>query len=342
MPSATTSRQSNFELLRILSMLMVLVLHADFVALKCPSAAFITAHPLNAVARDFFEAAAVVCIDCFVLISGWFGISQKLRGFCGLIFQVLFFTLGTYAISCAIGHVEFSLDGLTGPILRPNWFVSSYIVLYIFAPVLNPFLRESSLRKLWLAVCLMLAVEMLWGFAFDVYYRNGYSPLALITIYCLGHALSRSRHYLLQASPWQWAFVYLLTAMATTLLLLIYPEESERWIAYCSPLVIAGAVALLLCFAGIRMPSVRFINWVGASCFGVFLIHMCAPHIDWFYIFTCRDIYNTYSGAAYFGVILAFMFAVYAAGILVDQIRLLIWNAVWPKRKNPSAKAVNS
>ena len=43
--SMQTKRLSNFELLRVLAMLMVLALHADFKFLGCPTSADIAAAP---------------------------------------------------------------------------------------------------------------------------------------------------------------------------------------------------------------------------------------------------------------------------------------------------------
>jgi len=50
----TKIRESNFELLRIIAMFMVLVLHADFQALGEPTRADIISSPLTSSLKVFF------------------------------------------------------------------------------------------------------------------------------------------------------------------------------------------------------------------------------------------------------------------------------------------------
>ena len=84
-------RQTNIELLRILAMFMVLVVHADFVALGEPSWTSIVGNPVVEGGRSLIEIAAKVCVNVFILISGWFGIKPSIRGFLGFTFQCLYF-----------------------------------------------------------------------------------------------------------------------------------------------------------------------------------------------------------------------------------------------------------
>lgn len=62
-------RLSNIELLRILSMLGVLIVHADFGALGEPTRAELLSTPTYTVIRTSLEAFAIVAVNVFVLIS---------------------------------------------------------------------------------------------------------------------------------------------------------------------------------------------------------------------------------------------------------------------------------
>lgn len=64
------NRDSNFELLRVISMLMVLGLHANFIALGEPTAEYVDANPIGAFLRYINEALCIVSVNVFVLISG--------------------------------------------------------------------------------------------------------------------------------------------------------------------------------------------------------------------------------------------------------------------------------
>ena len=92
------SRLSNIELLRIFSMFGVLIVHADFGALGNPTHTELFFTPVFTIMRTFIEAFAIVAVNVFVLISGWFGIN-----YC---FNVHSFSLvyGVYAV-----YVEFGI-----------------------------------------------------------------------------------------------------------------------------------------------------------------------------------------------------------------------------------------
>lgn len=84
---APSKRQLNIELLRILAMLMVPGLHANFTSLKLPSTDIILTP--SGLARVFLEFMCLVAVNVFVMISGWFNIRQSLRFFeilCGRLF----------------------------------------------------------------------------------------------------------------------------------------------------------------------------------------------------------------------------------------------------------------
>ena len=141
-------RQSNIELLRMLAMFLVLLVHADFFSLGSPSVNEIQHKPLDAFLRIFFESVSIVCVNVFVLISGWFAIKPSFKGLCNFLYQCLFFLIGLYLITILIGVNKFSLGGVAGCIFatKLNWFIKAYLLLYFLSPVLNAFVKTTSQR----------------------------------------------------------------------------------------------------------------------------------------------------------------------------------------------------
>ena len=72
-------RDSNIELLRIVSMILVMVVHADYVSFGPPTQTDISNSFLYSFSRSGIEAISAICVNVFVLISGWFGIRYCLR-----------------------------------------------------------------------------------------------------------------------------------------------------------------------------------------------------------------------------------------------------------------------
>lgn len=76
------ARESNFEILKIVSMLMIVSLHT-FQVLEKMSLDDLTAWR---VLDMFGDSLCICCVNVFVLISGYFGIKWKARSFLSLVF----------------------------------------------------------------------------------------------------------------------------------------------------------------------------------------------------------------------------------------------------------------
>lgn len=107
-------RQSNIELLRIISMLLVLMVHADFTSIGTPSRDLMLVSPGQFTFRVLVEFLSVLCVDIFVVISGWFSIRLSVRGLCNYLWQCLYFSAGIYAVILLCGMVSLSPGGILG------------------------------------------------------------------------------------------------------------------------------------------------------------------------------------------------------------------------------------
>ena len=84
-------RLSNIELGRNISMFMILMLHANFVALGYPTGFDFASSPISTIIRCFFEALSISSVNVFVFISGWFGIHPSPKSIWKFVYQILFF-----------------------------------------------------------------------------------------------------------------------------------------------------------------------------------------------------------------------------------------------------------
>lgn len=127
------TRNSNIELLRMLAMFLVLLVHADYFSLGAPSVSDVQTSPVDSFLRILFEAISIVCVNVFVLISGWFGIKPSYKGLLNFLFQCFFFLTGLYILTLLLGTSDLSLKGLAGCIFatKLNWFIKAYL-FYIY------------------------------------------------------------------------------------------------------------------------------------------------------------------------------------------------------------------
>ncbi len=83
-------RESNFELLRIIAMLLVMITHATFLSLGIPTHEDSISTPYNSFGIFLSQSFSTVCVNIFILLSGWFGIKANLKRFSEFIFQLFF------------------------------------------------------------------------------------------------------------------------------------------------------------------------------------------------------------------------------------------------------------
>jgi len=270
------TRQSNFELLRIIAMFMVLVIHADFIALGGPTALTFAQSPGIAFTQVLLEAAGICAVNIFVMISGWFGIKASLKGFCNFMFQVLFFLTGVFIVMWALGHVTPKAGSIATILCMKGgceWFVVAYAMLYILSPVLNFFLQSAEKRQLQLVLLAFFAAQTFWGFiGYSGSFSAGYSTLSFCGLYLLAAYI---RRYASDGYKYTGIILYLASTATITALLALQcagklPIDSTR---YTDPLVIASAAGLVMQFGRLDLGRNRFINFVAASSFSVYLLH---------------------------------------------------------------------
>lgn len=158
-------RLSNLELLRIISMFFVLIVHANFKVLGVPSYEIIKNNPSYALIQIMIESFAIVCVNAFILISGWFGINFKLKSLYSLLFQCAFFLFGIYAFALLTGIETFTISGLKSCLMLTEnvWFVKSYLGLYILAPALNLFTEKADQKNFKILLLSFFIFQSIYG-----------------------------------------------------------------------------------------------------------------------------------------------------------------------------------
>lgn len=157
-------RQSNFELLRIFAMAVIVIHHA------CVHSGFTFQKPsLNKIIVEMLEIGGKLGVVIFVLISGYFLIEKKngvlKKGFMlwGQVFFYSFLFLGMVLFFhedrlLSTGNILMSIFPV---IYRQYWFFSVYIIIYIMFPYINKFARsmeEFEYKKLLIIMIVMWVI----------------------------------------------------------------------------------------------------------------------------------------------------------------------------------------
>ncbi len=272
-----TERLSNIELLRIISMLMILLVHADGASLGLPEPA---GHLAACTARDIWrlavESLAIIGVNCFTMISGYFGIRLRWRGVLTFLFQCAWYSVGIYTCLALLFPAKASLQGWLESWLVIShtdlWYVPAYFCLMLLSPILNAGLDALDRRtyRAILAVFTLLTCwsGWWWGASFN---PTGYTVMQLIYIYTL------ARYIRLHTSgetsgPRRRTYIIMYACATLGIFISALYLPSLRAFAYNSPFVIAASVALFLVFRAITLRS-PLINYTARSAFAVYLIH---------------------------------------------------------------------
>ncbi len=317
------TRQANFELLRIVAMLMVITMHFLSHTGALPDAGSY-ANVLNGAAMGnaarqgmeavgcflrgreilgvFVESFCIVAVNVYVLISGYFLCEKtfSIKRLVRLLAQILFYTILIPVILVCIGVMPAS-EGLNlyhlwnciFPVQSGHyWFVTAYVVMLLFSPVLNAAVKTLSRRQLkttlyllFLFFCVGKSVSIVY-FASD---KFGYDFGWFMFLY-LTAAYLRNYGSVFFSGGKRCAGLYVASCLAVAL-----TTFASLWICagtgaleyyasvpfhYNFVFALIGALALFGCFRRLRLRDgmlTRMILRIAPATFGVYLLH---EHVD--------------------------------------------------------------
>lgn len=320
-------RKSNFELLRILAMFMIICSH------YCGHNGLDISVPSFGWLKLFFCWGILgnLGVDLFFMLSGYF-LCTKEEPFSGkkafrLWAEVFFYSMAIYLALVAGGVTEFSVKGLILALFPTLLMQYSYFTVYLAIYILSPWLVKINrggvqLKPLLLVMLLLFSVipTLLPSVFIDSYLTDG------ILLFYVGVFLREYREELwnrfsslalLGAAAGIW-----LCAGAMTVLL----SEKISLYSYIflyernSPVTILVAVLLFVAFGQWKMGAYPIVNTVAGHVFGVFLIHdnLAFSPVMWHTWFDNQRLWG--SGL----IVLHMLFScvvVFAVGILIDIVR---------------------
>lgn len=328
----TKRRDSNFELLRIVAMVLVMLVHVNYAALGGVTHEELLATPWTGFVRILCEQLCIICVNLFILLSGWFGIRPTLGKLASLLFQVLFVGI-VVAQACRLCGFEVESQAFLNLLHFGSsyWFVPSYIILFCIAPVLNSFCEHASKRDyLWVLVAFFVAQTIFgWVSGDSGNFHSGYSAMSFVGLYLLARYVRLHGEKLRNLAWWKYLAGYMLfTAIpvATSFVGHLYLKRELGAISYASPFVIAASLSFFLMFYKFHFES-KIVNWLSVSAFAIYLVHQAPGGRELYYGFF-DERYHTMSGWLFIPFAIGVALAVGLASILLDKVRIALWNTI--------------
>lgn len=138
--SLSRPRLGNIELLRILSMLLIVCNHFEGHALAIQGFEWGAAHLYS---NWLIRGIGYIGVNLYVLISAYFlcQSSFKAKKLLKLLIEVWFYSMIIYGLFVGTGQVSFSFMGFFKSFLptlcSQYWFITCYVVLYALSPFFN-------------------------------------------------------------------------------------------------------------------------------------------------------------------------------------------------------------
>ena len=326
------TRDSNMELLRIVAMLLVMMVHASYRALPRPDDVAVADNPLSVFLQFLTISYTVIGVDVFVMLSGWYGIRPRVIRLSELLFQLLFFGVVCMGIEYAVTGQMPSKILLNLLLLNPGnyWFVKVYLALYLFAPVLNAFADAATHRQFAWVLVGIFGFQIVYGWVFEAtdWLRAGYSLPSFMALYLLARFMRIHQPWftMFKGSTDLCIYIGIGAFLTLSVFILRHYNLGGFLFFYNSPVVVLEAMFFLLFFSKLHFSS-KCVNWVAASALAVYLTHS-----------------NSYLAKYYDGTILRWttelpylqfilycitlIAVVFCASILIDKVRLLLWNPI--------------
>ena len=288
-------RNAGIDLLKTLAMFMVVVLHVLGQGGVLGAAHY--PNPSHAMGW-WLEIESFGAVNCFAIATGFLMVGRKIkyRKLLSLWLTVQFYNLLFYLL-----YLVHPIEGVTlldvsnfFPVYSGEfWYFTAYFGLFLFIPFLNILLEKLTKKQTYTLLCtgfilFSLLFALLGTEPFGMV--GGYSLWWLMYLYFVGASIAK--HKLFRQTPPILALGIYVVCVALTFgvrMLLSYAAANDlgKWndiiklfgqpqINYNAPLVLVGAVFLVIFCLGLHIPKpmAKFLSKLQPHLFWVYIIHL--------------------------------------------------------------------
>lgn len=303
-------RNSNLELLRIISMLLIVMHHYSTHGFSQDSLSY----SFNKYIIDLLYLGGKLGVNCFILISGYFMINSNftLKKLLKLLGEVWFYSIGIFilfiTILTPVNPINFSdIKKTFLPVTYSlYWFITIYVILMILSPYINKFINtidKITYQKLiaFLVIIWSVIPTLISGYIKTFNDLGWFITLYLIAGYIRKYAnfpkINVKKHFIVAN-----VFIFMLILSSICFNFFGYKlgvsgllSKSRYFAKNYSIILVIIAVELFIGFVASKERKSKFINVVSSATLGVYLIHdnlFIRPYL-WKKIFKSELMYSS-------------------------------------------------
>lgn len=334
--SLKKTRSSNFELLRIVCMILIIAYH--YCVHGNHNTIFKSEICVNQVISVILGSWGLLGVNCFVFISAYFLLGShhfSVKKIIRILLQTTFYSTIIAILLFATKTVHISkqdmLESVLSPIYNQYWFVTAYCLLYAVFPFLNAIvygIPSKCLAKF--LFLLTMFIPLYRTFITDAPIDEF---LFFIYLYLIMGYLKRC--------PENWFELHAIKGfILTTVSIIAYQllasflgsyydinlliKHANLFSTRFSPLMVLDAVFLFYLFKNIKIKNSKLINTLAQTALGIYLIHEnpLAKKLLWDKILRIKDVYYYDTYIIYFVLSVIILFVI-AAVIELIRINLI-------------------
>ena len=342
-------RLSNFELMRIVSMFLIVQWHV----IQHTNALYNTSYTLNFIISFIFIITSIH-VNSFVLVTGYFQYNKKFnyKKVLKLIGQVLFYNVLFVLVDIFIfkENVDllYILENTSFLNINNYWFINTYLILYLISPFLNKYIEHAEQKEYKrLLIIFFICIDLIPFITRQrTFSNNGLTLIGFIFLYLLGAYFAKypikETHFFKEMSKNKRQLYFLCAFILIGILNFVnyrfglnLEKTSENpvlnsigktisnaVIGFNNPFVFLESVMYFLFFETLTIES-KLINKISAATFGIYLAHENRVIFTHVYDMFLGKITET-TTCRVLPKMLLFAVILFTAGLIIELTRKLI------------------
>ena len=345
-------RNSNVELMRIISMLFIILWHIYIYGGIKNNARIIK--PGVAILFEFLSFVIVVHVNSFVLTTGYFQCESNVKK------EKVISLINTTFFYRILFLIIFSLTGLTvitkvemidKIFLYDYWFIQIYLLLYIISPIINKLINaisQKEFRRILFVLFIIFSIIPFLTANRTNMSNSGYTLVNFVFLYLIGAYLKKypmKDSYLFRRISKNSYKLFLLIifiislfinytnyktleslSFSNSILNLMYTNYKNVFDAYSNPFVLIQSISYFLLFESFNIKS-KLINRISKLVLGVYFIHENGFVREYIYKWLRIDngIVNRYNFVLY---VFSMTIIIFIISALIELIRQILVNII--------------
>lgn len=266
-------RDSNFELLRVILIIMIIILH------YCNSSmggalGNVQKGTMNYYLTHFIESACIIAVNVFIVITGYFMTDKKeikISKVLKLFYLSLLYGIAIFFVCILANKTTIDWENIKkcAHTIIDRWFVVIYSILYLMIPYINKLIHSIDKKQFKILLVILTIFFYIWPtFWTNITVKDsGYGILNFITLYLIGAYIK------MYCNKFESLSKSIATYLVCTIVTMTFSFYSNKAFRYNSIFNLISAVAVFEIFKAIKIKNNTIINTLASFTFSTYIIH---------------------------------------------------------------------